>query len=114
MTYNQDFELQVYKCIASAGTFTLSFRQDITLDIAFSATAAEVKAALEFLTTIREVAVVFSSGSAVCTSDGSNVMSVEFLQELGDVPYLIEDVSGLTQVCPHPYLCCAVFCCGVM
>ena len=114
MTYNQDFELQVYKCIASAGTFTLSFRQDITLDIAFDATAAEVKAALEFLTTIREVAVVFTSGTSVCTSDGSNVMSVEFLQELGDVPYLIEDVTGLTQVGAHAALCCSVLLCAVL
>jgi hypothetical protein len=38
----------------------------------------------------------YSTGSSLCTSDGSNIASVTFTQALGDLPILTADVSSLT------------------
>ncbi|OWZ15600.1 Tenascin [Phytophthora megakarya] len=68
-TDNDNIERQLIQCIADAGSFTLSFRDDITVDIAFNAADATVKAALDELSV-------------------TNVIMVDFLTELGDLPTL--------------------------
>ena len=59
-TYEQHNEVQLLQCKATKGSFKLTFRQFTTADIAFNATATQVKAALDALTSIRSVAVYFS------------------------------------------------------
>lgn len=101
MTRNQLFETQVYKCVASAGSFLLTFRQQITATIAWNANQATVKAALEALTSVGTVDVVFSTGTAACGTDPSssgNKISITYRTELNKLPPLVEDVTGLTQV----------------
>lgn len=93
-TTGQDFETQLIKCIADGGNFRLYFRQHRTDLISYAATEDDVRTALVALDSITDVSVDFSSGLAACTSDGSNVISVTFTQELGDVPDMIAYVSS--------------------
>ena len=62
-TYGQVNEVQLFECAGTAGTLTLSFRQKTTLPIAYNATRQELEEALEWLTNIGDVIVLFSSGS---------------------------------------------------
>ena len=62
-TYGQVNEVQLFECAGTAGTLTLSFRQKTTLPIPYNATRQELEAALEWLTNIGDVIVLFSSGS---------------------------------------------------
>ncbi|KAL4157597.1 hypothetical protein PRNP1_006614 [Phytophthora ramorum] len=87
-TDDDDIERQLVQCIADAGSFTLTFRDETTVKIAFDATAATVKAALDELSTIGEVAVTFSGGAAACSNSVNTVIKVDFLTELGDLPPL--------------------------
>jgi hypothetical protein len=77
------------QCIADAGSFTLTFRDETTASIAFDATVDAVKAALEELSTVGEVDVAFSGeAAAACSNSVNSVMLVDFLTELGDLPSL--------------------------
>lgn len=74
-------EVQIFECTtATSGNFQLHFRTFDTANIASTATAADVEAALELLESIEDVQVEFSSGVSVCT-DGStpNYVSVTFM-----------------------------------
>ena len=62
-TYGQVNEVQLFECAGTAGTLTLSFRQKTTLPIPYNATRQELEEALEWLTNIGDVIVLFSSGS---------------------------------------------------
>ena len=62
-TYGQVNEVQLFECAGTAGTLSLSFRQKTTLPIPYNATRQELEAALEWLTNIGDVIVLFSSGS---------------------------------------------------
>ena len=62
-TYGQVNEVQLFECAGTAGTLTLSFRQKTTLPIAYNASRQELEEALEWLTNIGDVIVLFSSGS---------------------------------------------------
>ena len=121
-TVGQDFETQQLTCKADGGTFTLTFRGFTTSTISFNAVAMisdedqsssavgigkgeSVQQKLHNLFTIhpecyagtcRGVDVSFSSGSSMCTADSSNVASVTFHSELGDLPILSVDSSSLT------------------
>lgn len=87
-------ERQLIRCIATAGAFALSFRDEWTASIRFDASAAAVKAALDALSTIEEVAVTFSSGATACSVSGA-VILVDFLWELGDLPRLAGSTASL-------------------
>eukprot|EP00644_Phytophthora_capsici_P008553 jgi/Phyca11/7530/fgenesh1_pm.PHYCAscaffold_20_\ len=89
---NGVIERQLVQCIADAGSFTLSFRDETTVRIPFDAAESVVKAALEELSTIGEVNVAFSSGAMACSNSVNTVMMVDFLTELGDLPSLSENV----------------------
>jgi len=79
-------ERQVLRCTAEAGAFALTFRQQITTSIAFDADLSTFRAALIALSTIDDVSVTYSSGLTFCDSASGNVVTVDFLTQLGDVP----------------------------
>mmetsp|Transcript_20841 Transcript_20841/g.63443 ORF Transcript_20841/g.63443 Transcript_20841/m.63443 type:complete len:684 (-) Transcript_20841:2166-4217(-) len=88
-------EIQTFTCQAVSGTFTVSFRQFTTGAIAYDATVADLTTALEALDTINTVSVSYSVGASLCTSDSSNVVSVEFLSPHGDLPQMTTDTALL-------------------
>lgn len=51
--------------------------------------------ALEALATLDDVTVGFSSGTTVCTENSTEVASVTFITQHGDVPLMTPDVSLL-------------------
>lgn len=77
-TDNDDIERQLIQCIADAGSFTLTFRDETTKDIPYNSVEADIKSALEELSTIGEVEVVFSGGTVAvpirieCIAAGPN------------------------------------------
>jgi hypothetical protein len=86
--FPQLFESQTATCTASSGTFTLSFRDQATTAIAYGATLQSVKDALHALSSIYIAEVSFSTGVVACTAGGSNVITVQFKSELGDLPMM--------------------------
>ncbi|GBG28563.1 Tenascin [Hondaea fermentalgiana] len=88
-------ESQVITCSATGGTFTLTFRREVTAAIDHNAAAADIKSALEALRTIGTVSVTYDSGTEACSSGGV-AMTITFLTELGDLPELVPDSSSLT------------------
>ena len=94
-TQLQNFEVQTLTCIGTSGTFTLTFRAYTTSALAFDATAATVRAALEALPTIMEVEVVFSTGVAACAASPGVGIAVTFRSELGDLPAITANVASL-------------------
>jgi hypothetical protein len=100
-TLNDAIEVQLIQCIANGGIFQLSFRDEITGDIAFNANDASIKAALEALETIGTVQVTLFNGMTACSTTGNTLIAVEFSTELGDLPslkgytdYLKDNVNG--------------------
>ena len=93
-TTNQVFEVQGIKCTATSGTLSLSFRSEsASSSVAFNAAATDLEDVLESISQVRTlygdgITVSYSSGSSLCTSDGSNVASVTFTQALGDLPLM--------------------------
>lgn len=57
--------------------------------------SADLKEALQALSTVDEVTVEFATGTTVCRDDGSEAASVTFVTQHGDVPLLVADVSLL-------------------
>jgi len=90
LTTGQQDEVQVLECFCDAtcsGNFYLSFRGESTKPISFDASAANIKAALEELVTLREVTVAFTGGTVACDSDGV-ATAITFTHNPGDVPPL--------------------------
>ncbi|CAM9541707.1 unnamed protein product, partial [Phaeothamnion confervicola] len=96
-TYGQAPETQLLSCAATNGSFTLAFRRAETGQIPFDATAEELEAAIEALSTVGTALVTFNGGvMTFCSPFGADtVAAVSFLTEHGDVPALIVDVSEL-------------------
>ena len=63
-TYGQVNEVMLFECAGTDGTFRVTFRRQTTEPIAFNASRPELEAALEALTTITDVVVLFSSGNS--------------------------------------------------
>lgn len=112
-------EVQLLRCnftdggqgVVAEGSFTLSFRGIETANIAHGATEAQVKAALEALSTVGRVDVAFTkkatavgqaallAADQACTLDNSNWIQVSFRTELGDLPDLgFKGVGGVRPV----------------
>lgn len=89
VTSGQDDEIQALSCLCNGcvGTFTASFRGETTRPLNPTDSDATLKAALEELSTIREVTVNLHDGSTLCDADGVSAM-VTFTLEHGDVPPL--------------------------
>jgi len=74
-------EIQLLECHADAGTFSLQYGIEETAPIAASASAAQVKAALEALRAVSTVEVEYSAtGAGACHTgaNGTNVIRVTF------------------------------------
>lgn len=98
-TFNQYNELQLLRCYADGGAFSLSFRDRTTRErIPHNATASHIRAALKALPSITDIRVAFSFGEFACTHRGTrNIISVQFLTEHADLPPLAVDTSQLTR-----------------
>jgi len=97
-TYGQFNELQLLKCTAFSGEFTLTYLAETTGAIAFNASAAEVEAALETLHTIVDIDITFTSEDKACSADTdsvANIMKVQFKTEHGDLDAIVADNSAI-------------------
>lgn len=83
------------QCVGSSGTFTLTFRDQTTVNIGYNANAPAIQAALLALSTLTQVAVAIVGGATACTTDSSTVITVDFLSELGDLPSLKGSAASL-------------------
>eukprot|EP00520_Triparma_pacifica_P009501 CAMPEP_0118644248 /NCGR_PEP_ID=MMETSP0785-20121206/6837_1 /TAXON_ID=91992 /ORGANISM="Bolidomonas pacifica, Strain CCMP 1866" /LENGTH=693 /DNA_ID=CAMNT_0006535993 /DNA_START=32 /DNA_END=2113 /DNA_ORIENTATION=- len=100
-------EVQMVVCDESTGTdgsFQFKFREvEMASPLAYSATVADVKAALEKLSSIASVHVYHDDTSldattaAVCASGGRTIY-VEFLRPTADVPLLVASYTNLEEV----------------
>ena len=82
-------EIQHVNCSGSKGAFYLSFRNQGTEEIKYNDKLSTVTSILEASKAVGHVSITFSNTSEkaqVCDKD--NVMKVEFLTELGDLPNL--------------------------
>lgn len=94
----QTNEVQRVLCMATGGTFTLSFRGKTTEDIPYDADVSEVTAYLEALTTVDNAyytAIDVDFDDAAACSVSGNTFSVQFLQNFGDLPKLVGDKTNL-------------------
>lgn len=80
---------------ATAGNFTLTYEGQTTSTIAYNATLAQVKTALETLSTI-DSGDVEVTGNTLDTNPVGNGMIFTWKNTLGDVNLITFDVSGLT------------------
>jgi len=84
-------EIQYIDCICPgtcSGSFRLSFRSDFTVDIPYSASANDIKNALDSLHRLDGVLVTLSGGTSVCDNDGA-AAKIQFAQNPGNLPALI-------------------------
>lgn len=100
-TYNQTDEVQLFQCAATLGTFTLSFRQKVTIPLHVNITAIMLQEALQKLSTINNlvtVSVLNTTGTIsapICSPYGTNIVRVKFNSVHGNLPTLIPDTSRL-------------------
>lgn len=96
-TDSQVDEVQLLHCTATSGSFTLTFRQQTSSLIAFSADAATIKTSLEALSSIGMVEVSFSSGTVACSDQlsGNHYILITFLTEHGDLPAIKASTTQL-------------------
>jgi hypothetical protein len=88
-------EIQQLRCTLSAGSFRLTFRHAMTGPIAFSATAAELRDALESLFPVTLVTVVLSpDNGAICSASGETAL-IEFTHDYGDLPLITADSASV-------------------
>ena len=81
---------------AMSGTYTLSFRGEVSSDLRHDASQAEVAAALNALSTVGEVAVMRSG-----LAKNGYTWTVEFLTERGRLPAIVADGGGLRPADAH-------------
>lgn len=106
-TSNQLDERQILSCTDDGvdGTIVLTFREAVSEPILPSATRDDVKAALEALSTINEVAVdTWSTGAEdkLCTV-GGNQFTITFLTEHDDLPMLQFTAPNIALFDIHEY-----------
>jgi len=107
MTYGQEDEMQLLSCRATEGFFRVQFRQEFSDLILWNATAEELEAGIETMSTAGDVSVVFtnatlntvtpnnSTNGTFCNTDGSNSAMITFKEVHGDLPALQLDSSRL-------------------
>ena len=97
--YDAVNEVQLVQCIASGGTFTISFRQYTTVPLAFNATAAQVQQALSSLPSIDGPVYVnyfnLTHNSFCGRHRHNSAISIEFPVTYGNLPALKFDTSLL-------------------
>ena len=91
-------EIQLIQCLASSGTFKVSFRGHTTSAIPYDSTPAVFEAALEALYTIEDVTLASLDGSSngkICDSDGVTI-TVTFTKNSGNLPPMLLSSAGLS------------------
>ena len=92
-------EVQQFTCVASGGTFSVSFRGLSSASVAFSATTNAFISALTGMPAIGNVSITMSSASGtanqICGSSG-NTGNITFTTEIGYTPLLTTATSSLT------------------
>jgi len=97
-------EKQNVRCVATGGTFTLSFRGVTTTAIPFNANVAAVKAAIDSISTISSsfhaaTEVLFMDDAVACRLSGNDIR-VTFLQDFDDLPMLVGNANRLSTPTP--------------
>ena len=105
-TLHQHNHQRVFKCTGTSGSFKFTFRSSQTLDISYADTADMLKEKLEAIDTIDSVAISFSSTAAfsVCTSDGSNIVTIKFLSQTGGSPWMDKFLRTVAPAPPNIYV----------
>jgi hypothetical protein len=93
-------EKQIITCAANGGTFTLEFKGETTELIAYDATVSEFVTAFQKLSTVYEatsaITASYTGTNAKACTEAGNAITVEFLQNFGDLPLILPDGSALT------------------
>lgn len=89
LTTGEVNEIQLIKCIATEGNFYLYYKGYPSKIIAHDATEETVKAALEDIPALTEVAVTFSVPGASACRIQTNVIKVEFSEQFGSLSPLV-------------------------
>ena len=89
LTTGQANAVQLLQCLATAGSFALYFRGVPSIQIAFTASAQSLAAALEAHPLISAVNVTFAPGHDTVCSSTNNVARIEFTQDFGALPPLV-------------------------
>jgi len=85
-------EQQQINCKAGGGTYKLTFRGETTAPLDSAADDVAIKAALEALNTITRVDI---NGDRACEKATVGSITVEFLDEFGDLPMMLVDGTAL-------------------
>ena len=88
-------EKQTLTCVATSGTFTLSFGGYTTTALQWNANAATVLGAVAGLTSVVSATVTFSTGAVACAAAPGVGMIVTFTGNAGDQPPMTSDVASL-------------------
>lgn len=89
----QEVQTSTLAALLTAGTFTLTYKGETTAPIAFNATTAQIKTALELLGT---VAVDDITPEAAHEPDTTLICTWTFAAALGDTPMLLMNCSSAT------------------
>ena len=96
-------EIQTVNCDASGGTIRFTFDGQQTAPVAYDATLAQVKSALEDLSSISSVTVLVASGgtqTTICRPVSGVTLpdniEITFNSHVGDAPMLVADLVALT------------------
>nr|AIG55420.1 secreted protein [Thraustotheca clavata] len=95
-TYLDVMEVQYAQCIATSGTFALTFRGLTTSDIAWDADLSTVQTALNAITS--GVTVQFSGANTVACSTSGVVLGITFLLDYGALPCLVPNNALLVDL----------------
>ena len=82
-------QVQLLQCTADAGSFRLSFRDELTTQIEYDVTSKQLETTLEELPNIADVQVTYSNGNGPLCDEADNIAAVAFTGVSGDVPALI-------------------------
>lgn len=93
-TFNSVAEMQVLKCTATGGTFTLTFREETSVDIPYNSDQTSLQSALEALDEIGTVSIIYDTGAVACSATGVTI-SITFETELGELPALTLNTDKL-------------------
>ncbi|CAM9146187.1 unnamed protein product [Ectocarpus fasciculatus] len=80
-------DIQRVNCTAGWGVFTLSFRDETTVELDYFISAAGLEAALEETPGILDVNVTYTNGTTSACND-TEYIDIEFLTENGDLPLI--------------------------
>jgi hypothetical protein len=91
LTLNQVNEIQLMKCTANSGSFTLYYEGNPSAKIAFTANQDTVEAAIQAITGFIAVKVIFSQNkhASICQTNNPNIVTVEFIEDFGPLRPLV-------------------------